>query len=452
MQRKTVSQSQSDYLYVQAEARTNMFNLKCFLVMCVMAILSLVLNEIGLFRVDRVIMIPATVSAVVFYAFPGAVVLIHDVILKKENKFVENPKFKNLIIASSFLGTTFIATVLAFHVAILTVVPALLALSYRLSKRGVSIITILTLVMVPVTVYGSFFFGALDRNFIKGMMTEEEFMVLSNRLSFIGTGRMLELLYHYTLPRLLCAIAVLVVGIGINDRNRRLLEQQAEMNRKINEEMQKSNELQSHVINVLATLIETRDVSTGEHVMRTQQYVHMIATEMSKHDKYRDILTPEEISKYVRAAPLHDVGKISVSDTVLLKPGRLSTDEFEVMKTHAAKGGKIIQSIFADMEDQELLQVAEKIAVAHHEKWDGTGYPKGLRGEEIPLCARIMAVADVYDALVSVRVYKPAVSPEKAFDIMMSKSGTHFDPDIMKIVFSIKDELIKAAESPVKDN
>ncbi|MBP5686217.1 MAG: HD domain-containing protein, partial [Clostridia bacterium] len=164
-----------------------------------------------------------------------------------------------------------------------------------------------------------------------------------------------------------------------------------------------------------------------------------------KDETYRNLLTDDVIDRMENAAPLHDVGKIIVSDTILLKPGKLTEEEFEKMKIHTSAGEELIAKLFRNMNDTEFLQTAKDIAVYHHERWDGKGYPKGLSQDAIPLCARIMAIADVYDALISVRVYKPAIDPEKALEIIMSESGTHFDPDIIRVINDIKDELADIA-------
>lgn len=156
-------------------------------------------------------------------------------------------------------------------------------------------------------------------------------------------------------------------------------------------------------------------------------------------------MTDDTINYIESAAPLHDVGKISVPDYILLKPDKLTDEEFEKIKCHSEKGGEMIENIFANIADENLLERAFNIAVAHHEKWNGEGYPKGLSGEEIPLEARLMAIADVFDALVSDRVYKKALPPEEAFNIIIDGAGTHFDPDIVAILTNIKEEFIKAA-------
>ena len=213
--------------------------------------------------------------------------------------------------------------------------------------------------------------------------------------------------------------------------------------------MEHITQMQSEVINALAAIIENRDEGTGEHVIRTRYYVKALAQAMYEDDAFRGLLTPDGIELYAAAAPLHDVGKITVSDVILLKPSRLTPEEFETIKTHTTKGREIIRKIFRNLDDESFLRTAEEIAMSHHEKWDGSGYPQGLKGEEIPLPARIMAVADVFDALVSVRVYKDAIPPQKAVEVMMQESGTHFDPEIMRVFRNISGEIIAYAERPL---
>ena len=167
----------------------------------------------------------------------------------------------------------------------------------------------------------------------------------------------------------------------------------------------------------------------------------MLAREMQKDERYHDQLPDSVIETIENAAPLHDVGKIAISDTILLKPGRLTPEEFEEIKTHTSKGGQMIQGIFSNFNDTAFLNMAEEIASSHHEWWNGRGYPKGLKGEEIPLAARIMAVADVYDALVSKRVYKDPIVHEQALEIIFSESGTHFDPGVIDALRRIQDQI-----------
>jgi energy-coupling factor transport system substrate-specific component len=194
-------------------------------------------------------------------------------------------------------------------------------------------------------------------------------------------------------------------------------------------------------------MVESRDQNTGDHVKNTAEYTRIIMDEMVKEGIYKDLLTPELISDIYHSAPLHDVGKISISDTILNKPGKLTDEEFEKMKSHSEEGAMIIDRVMNSMpqSDAGYLKEARNLALYHHEKWDGTGYPTGLSGEEIPLSARIMAVADVFDALISERSYKKAFSFEKAIEIIKESSGTHFDPNIVKAFLNAKDEVRKIA-------
>jgi putative two-component system response regulator len=198
------------------------------------------------------------------------------------------------------------------------------------------------------------------------------------------------------------------------------------------------------VIFALASLAEIRDYETGNHIKRTNLYVSLLALQLSKKSNYRNTLTEKYIDLIYRSASLHDIGKIGISDNILLKPGKLTEDEFEIMKTHTTLGRDAITKAEQHIKQKvEMLECAKRIAYSHHEKWDGSGYPEGLSGENIPLCGRIMAVADVYDALRSKRVYKPSFSHEKVVSIITNDSGTHFDPEIVEAFLEIKDKYEK---------
>ncbi len=206
--------------------------------------------------------------------------------------------------------------------------------------------------------------------------------------------------------------------------------------------------LQNGLIMVLADLVESRDKNTGDHVRKTSDYTRIIMEQLRKNGIYTDQLTDAFIEDVVHSAPLHDVGKIKVPDAILNKPGKLTGDEFEEIKKHTTAGREVIASAI-DMVSEEssgYLNEARNLAYCHHEKWNGTGYPQGLKGEEIPLSARIMAVADVFDALVSRRSYKEPMPFEKAMGIIREGSGTHFDPRVAEAFLQAEDEVRKVAE------
>ena len=184
-------------------------------------------------------------------------------------------------------------------------------------------------------------------------------------------------------------------------------------------------EMHDNLILSLATMVESRDNSTGGHIKRTSAGVRILVDEIMKTNRLH--LTREFRRAIIKAAPMHDLGKIAVPDAILQKPGRFEPWEFEKMKAHAAEGGKIVHQVLEGTDDEYFRKIAENVATYHHERWDGSGYPEGLKGLEIPLEARIMAIADVYDALVSKRVYKESMSFEQADKIIMEGMGKHFD-------------------------
>ena len=206
------------------------------------------------------------------------------------------------------------------------------------------------------------------------------------------------------------------------------------------EEQAKTNTLQVQIISRLANLIESRDTETGEHVARTSAYVKTLAEDALKDNVYSDQIDPHFIDLLFTLAPMHDVGKILVPDTILRKPGKLTPEEFEVIKKHAADGGQVVKEVLNGIATDEYVLFAKDIATGHHERWDGKGYPNGLKKEEIPLSARIMAIADVFDALVSKRCYKDAIPVDEAFKIIEEESGTHFDPKLVEVFLANKDK------------
>lgn len=230
----------------------------------------------------------------------------------------------------------------------------------------------------------------------------------------------------------------------IRNRIRRTLEieeYRKDLEGAVRRQTAKIDRIQHELIIGLANLIESRDGSTGAHVKRTSQYVELIVEELRNRGMYETIITDDYVYNLVKAAPMHDIGKIAVPDNVLQKPGRLTEEEFEVMKRHAAEGGKIIRSIMGGIEEPYYIQIASDVASFHHEKWNGEGYPSGISGENIPLGARIMAVADVFDALISKRCYKEAMPVDKAFQIIEESAGEHFDPQIAKVFLDLRPQI-----------
>lgn len=210
-------------------------------------------------------------------------------------------------------------------------------------------------------------------------------------------------------------------------------------------------------VRALACLAEVRDKETGLHILRTQSYIEILGRQLLNHPHFKSSLNNGQLEEIVRAAPLHDIGKIGIPDSILLKPGKLTDEEFEVMKTHSVIGGEAIQTaieqVIAASEEEivpkafDFLKVASDIAYFHHEKWDGSGYPSGLRCDEIPVSARLMALADVFDALSCSRVYKAPYSIEETIEIILEGRGSHFDPDVVDAFILCQEDFISVAKN-----
>ena len=259
-----------------------------------------------------------------------------------------------------------------------------------------------------------------------------------------------------------------------------LADQNAWLESEVARRLRDNTLMQDVSIRALANLAEVRDMETGNHIKRTQAYVEVLAQHLSGHPSYADYLTPTMARLVAKAAPLHDIGKVGIPDQILLKPARLTPDEFAVMKRHSVIGGDAIEAALrAEIDDDDFrvlqrhcslggkalesamdqidhpplafLAVAREIALWHHEKWDGSGYPDGLAGDAIPIPARIMAVADVFDALASRRIYKDAMSFEEAVELIREGSGQHFDPGVVQAFMdnldSMRDVLMRYADS-----
>ncbi|GAB4273582.1 MAG: two-component system response regulator [Methylomicrobium sp.] len=212
----------------------------------------------------------------------------------------------------------------------------------------------------------------------------------------------------------------------------RLMDQNAWLESEVNKRMLENDLIQQVSIRALAHLAETRDPETGNHILRTQHYVHELATQLKRNQRFSAVLDDRYIELLTRSAPLHDIGKVAIPDHILTKPGALTEEEWVIMKTHAERGAAAIELAEQDVSmDVDFLVLAKEIAHWHHERWDGRGYPDGLSGDAIPLSARIMAVADVFDALTTRRVYKPPMSFDEAKALIVAGRGSQFDPEMV---------------------
>jgi putative two-component system response regulator len=215
--------------------------------------------------------------------------------------------------------------------------------------------------------------------------------------------------------------------------------------REVRERTRKLALTQDAIIQSLAALAETRHHETGGHIQRTRHYMKALAERLSNHPRFRNCLDGATVDLLFRLAPLHDIGKVGVRDRILLKPDELAPEEYEEMKRHTEYGSAIIREAKTLLGEDSFLQIADEITLNHHEEWDGTGYPRGLREEQIPVAGRLMAVADAYDAIISARGYKSALPHDEAVRILRAKRGTHFDPDVVDAFLEVQDEFREIA-------
>ncbi len=224
--------------------------------------------------------------------------------------------------------------------------------------------------------------------------------------------------------------------VSIRQRNKKIIKKNDQL-------------LQTETVTIfaLAYQAEIRDGETGKHLDRTSRYVKILAEELSQLPKYKSYLTDSYIVDIVKATPLHDIGKVGIPDSILKKPGKLTEEEFEIIKKHCEYGANILETAEKKLEFESFLRVGVKLVMSHHERWDGSGYPQGLKGAEIPLSARIMSLADVYDALRSKRCYKKAISHEETCLIIKREKGKQFDPVIIDAFLRLEQEFLEISEN-----
>lgn len=288
-------------------------------------------------------------------------------------------------------------------------------------------------------IYGIFYFVSLlylivCMTFVGKRFRHRDAVTIIMILVILVAGIVPMTLYKLNITYIAIALSASLCYIYYND----LVQQDIKSELVANQE--KLTNMQGHIISSLASLIESRDTETGDHVSRTGAFVETLARDAIKDGVYTATLNERYVDMLRMLAPMHDVGKIVVSDKILRKPGKLTDEEYEQMKKHASAGGAVIREVLSGVADEEYLSLAADIATFHHEKWDGTGYPAGLSGENIPLSARIMAIADVFDALVSKRCYKEPIPVEEAFKIIEEDAGKRFDPKLAEVFLRRRDD------------
>ena len=235
--------------------------------------------------------------------------------------------------------------------------------------------------------------------------------------------------------------------LSLAEHKRQLQELNEDIQKKLIVKMREVFNLQSSILNIVAGMVESRDGNTGGHIFRIQKYLNCLIDAMVEHNVYPDEICNWDMDFFVSSSQLHDVGKIAIGDAILNKPSPLTKDEYEVMKTHVTLGADAINRMKANVGDNDFLSYAFIFALTHHERWDGEGYPYRLKGDDIPLIGRLMAIADVYDALVSARPYKQPLSPREAAEIIRNGKGTQFDPLLVEAFDTVADQFAEIALS-----
>ncbi len=363
------------------------------------------LNVLDVFVIRDVIMNTAYIGSSILLLLPALMTNV----LHLEKVYV---KYINVISAAFFV--TLLSITLTYHVVVIYVYPIAIASLY-FSKRLNVFATFLTVVGVSVGQILAFYMDTLQ---------DDNFTVLYDTILW------------GVIPRAMVLIAVAIIFTMLCSRTVALL-------KNLKDTADELSNYHKEMVMGFATLVENKDGSTGGHIKRTTMYVRLLAEEVKKRGYYGEVLTEEYIKNLSMAAPMHDIGKISVPDVILQKPGKLTDDEFATIKRHAANGGQIIQETFGHLGNEEYTRMAYEVASCHHEKWNGRGYPKGLKEEEIPLCARIMAIADVFDAVSEKRCYREAMPLEQCFQIIENGRGTDFDPLLTDIFLDIKDKVVQ---------
>ena len=367
-----------------------------------------ILNLLGIFVIDT---LPMNIAY-----FTGSALLLLPQLINKITG-TESGKLKYVYVSLSAAYLLVITCVLTFHVVLMYIYPIAIAGVY-FSKKVTRFSAVITSVVTIAGQLTAFCIGRPDDNF-----TDIKSLVI------FGIA-----------PRLIILLCLSALFGHITHRTSALLEEDAE-------NYEKQLVYSRNMIYGFATLVENRDENTGGHIKRTSVYSELLARKLREKGVYSDEITEEFISSMAMVAPLHDIGKIAVPDSILCKPGKLTDEEFAVMKSHSARGGEIIKETFSGIEDENFKTMAYEVARSHHEKWNGRGYPDGLSGEDIPLTARIMAVADVFDAVSEKRCYRDAMPLEKCFAIISEGIGRDFDPIVAETFLEMRDEITRIRES-----
>lgn len=406
----------------QNEIDSNKYSVKCILVTVLILYITWILNLLNIFIIDSSIYLICVIGSTII----ALITFILSKLLDLSKNYV-----KYIFIFLTVLIYSFVTSLLTYHTMLSLIFPIIYSAQYR-SKKVVWYTYFLTaLGILSCTIFG-YYFGLCDSNMLFLTYTNTNHFIknISNYELVVTPNWFINILF-FVLPKTLVVLGAVPMITHLNDvidkRTKELIttqEKNLDLSREILSNQQK-------VIVSLASVIESRDQTTGDHIKNTAKYVRFIANKLREANAFNDELTDEYAALVIEAAPLHDIGKIHIPDAILCKNGKLTDDEYKEMKKHPEYGIRLLNS-FVDSEDADYLKIAKEVCLYHHERYDGKGYPKGLKETEIPLCARIMSVADVLDALLSKRQYKEAFSFEKTYNILVEEKGKQFDPIVLQ--------------------
>ena len=390
-------------ILLENEAQANLIVASVMRITLLIFTFIYLLDIIGVFVVNLKIMTIAYVGSAMLLLLPTFLINV----CKQNKSYI---KFVNVFVAVIF--TTLLSITLTYHVVVIYVYPIAIASLY-FSKKLNMLSTGLTVAGVSVGQLAAYYLDTLQ---------DDNFLTLDYVVVF------------GILPRALVLIAIAAIFTMLSDRTSRLLNSLLKKETAL-------NHFHKEMVMGFATLVENKDGSTGGHIKRTTTYVKLLAEELRNRGIYQEELTDEYLENLYKAAPMHDIGKIAVPDLVLQKPGRLTDEEFQIIQEHTVRGGEIIKETFGHLENQQYTKMAYEVARYHHEKWNGKGYPEGLKRKEIPLCARIMAITDVFDAVSEKRCYRDAMPLEQCFEIITDGSGQAFEPLLVEVFLDICEKI-----------
>lgn len=401
----------------------NLYVANVTLILAFLFVCAFIFNEFGVYYANRDFM---KISLI------GSLICIGIVqIIGRIPKIASSGATKYAIVYLMSMMTLIVMSLLNFHAVLLLSVPMVIALNYHSGKLSVwtLVCTLTCAVVAPLlgcylktwdVSYFVFLTYCVAPELIVGTPYADYLRMGEESLKGGTFATMINVVKNVSLPQAFFALFMGVFIILTNYRKRKGYRAQ----------ISNLNRSQNKILMGMSDIVEGRDGSTGGHIKRTSKVVGFLVDALVKDKSYEGTLKNSFCECVVKAAPMHDLGKIAIADSILNKPGKLTDDEFMVIKDHPQKSHDIIKNVLDGLNDEVLMDVAENIALYHHEKYDGTGYPMGLKGDEIPLEAKIMAIADVYDALVSERCYKQPISHEEAYKIIEDSMGTHFDPKL----------------------